>query len=180
MRGRPVRRPVSADTPEAGIMRAARPANSPSNRKILLLGTLVSLVAAAPIFLRGNVPSVAAKGTLNCYDSAGNSQPCETRASAPPSQAIDRTVGYDLPASWIKTALYQQGPWPTTVVDQTADSITAPAPARRSNALGKRQATAVCGRRLIPCFFSALRRKFTHLASVAATLGQGRAAREHL
>jgi len=177
MRAQPVRRPLS-DTAEAASAGPTHLTNLLSNRKILLLGALVSLVAAAPILFRGNVPSVAAKGTLNCYDSAGNYQPCETRASAAPPPVSPRTIGYDQPASWIKSALYQQGIWPTTVVEQSTDLTTSPPPARRSNALGKRQAAAVCGRRLIPCFFSALRKKFTQLASVAATLRQGRA--EHL
>jgi hypothetical protein len=39
---------------------------------------------------------------------------------------------------------------------------------------------AICGRRLLPCFFSALRRGVTHIAFVAATVGQPRPAREHL
>jgi hypothetical protein len=33
---------------------------------------------------------------------------------------------------------------------------------------------------LLPCYFSVLRRGLTHIASVAATAGQGRSAREHL
>jgi hypothetical protein len=39
---------------------------------------------------------------------------------------------------------------------------------------------AICRQRLIPCFFSALRRRLTHIASVAAIVGRARPDRERL
>jgi hypothetical protein len=51
---------------------------------------------------------------------------------------------------------------------------------RRSSKPEKRLALAACRRRLIPCVFSTLRRGLTHIASVAAMIGQARPAREHL
>ena len=157
--------------------------------KILFLGAFASLlvVVAVPILFRADMQSVAANRTLNCYDSAGNYEPCVTRANASPSQFIGRTTGAHQPASWTTTALYQQAIWRTNAVDQPANwnAVDQPAnrttsapPARRSSTPGKRLAT--CGRRLMPCLFSALRRGLTHVASIAATVGQARSAREHL
>jgi len=148
--------------------------------KILFLGAFASLLAvvAVPILFRADMQSAAANRTLNCYDSGGNYEPCVTRASASPSQFNGRTTGAHQPANWTTTALYQQTIWPTNAVDQPVNWTTSAPPARRSSTPGKRPAT--CGRHLIPCFFSALRRGVTHIASVAATVGQARPAREHL
>lgn len=159
--------------------------------KILFLGAFASLLAvvAVPILFRADMQSAAANRALNCYDSAGNHEPCVTRANTSPSQFSGRTTGAHQPAGWTTTALYQQAIWPTNAVDQSvnwtisavdqpANRTTSAPPARRSSTPGRRSAT--CGRHLIPCFFSALRRGVTHIASVAATVGQARPAREHL
>jgi hypothetical protein len=201
MSGRRVRRLI-LDSAETVIAFAADATNSIANRKLLFLGALAPLVVAIPILFRADVPSVAAKGTLSCYDSAGNYEPCVAEASAAPSQFDGRTTEVHQPASWTRTALfqqaiwpttalyqqaiwsttalYQQGNWPTTVVDQPVSSIASAPVARRGSTSGKSLASAVCRRRFIPCFFSALRRKLTHLASVAAGAGQARPAKEHL
>ena len=173
------------------ITLAAKTRNSIPHGKILLLGAFAPLLVgiAVPILFRADVPSVTANSTLNCYDSDGNYEPCVTRAGASPSRFNGRTTGTHQTPSWTTTALYQQAIWSTTTVDQpaswTTSAVDQPAnrttsapTARRSSTLGKRP--AICGRRLIPCFFSALRRGLTHMASVAATVGQTRPAREHL
>jgi hypothetical protein len=166
------RRPVS-DTAEIIMHFAANSADLVPRRKILVLGAFAPLlvVAAVSVFFRADVPSVEAYSTLNCYDSAGNYEPCG--ASASTSQVNDRTTVIYHP-SWTATALYQQAIWPTNAVDQP-ENLTKSAPAaRRGSTLRKRSAT--CARRLIPCLFSALRRRLTHIASV----GQTRLARERL
>ena len=186
MSGR-LRRPVS-DAAKPIIPLAATATNSVPHSKNLFLGALAPLivVVAVSILFRAGMP---ANSTLNCYDSAGNYEPCVTRASASPSQFNGRGSGVDQPASWTTTALYQQtiwrtttidqqAIWPTTTVDQPANLTTSAPAARRSSTPGKR--SAICGRRLIPCFFSALRRGLTHIASVAATVGQVRPTRERL
>jgi hypothetical protein len=175
MSGRQVRRPVS-DTAKPIVPLAANATNSVPHSKILFLGAFAPLVVvvAVPILFRVDMPSVA----VNCYDSAGNYEPCVTRASASPSQFNGRTTEAHQPTSWTTTALYQQAIWPTPIVDQLSNWTTSAPAARRSSTRGKRPAT--CGRRLMPCFFSALRRGLTHIASVAATVGQARPAREHL
>jgi hypothetical protein len=155
--------------------------------KILLLGAFLLVGIAVPILFRADVPSVTANGTLNCYGSDGNYEPCVTRAGASPSRLNGRTTGTHQPPSWTTTALYQQAIWSTTTfdpaswttsaVEQLANSTTSPPAARRGSTRGKRPA---CGRRLIPCFFSALRRGLTHIASVVATVARARPAREHL
>jgi hypothetical protein len=167
-------------TAEFFIPLAADATNWIPSYKILLLGAFVFLVLGAPILVRANMPSVTVKGTLNCYDSAGNYEACATRASVSASQFTGRTTPSDQPASWTKTALYEQAIWPTTplyqqgiwqtnAIDKPANLVASAPTARRSSAPGKSPASAVCRRHLIPCFFSALRRGFTHLASVAAT-----------
>jgi hypothetical protein len=159
--------------------------------KVLFLGVLAPLlvVIAALILFRADMLSASANSTLNCYDSAGNYESCATRASASPSPFNGRTTTAHQLASWTATALYQQATWTTiaadqpanwttNAVDQPADRTTSAPVTRRSVALGKH---ATSGRqRLVPCFFSALRRGFTHIASVAATVGQARPARERL
>ena len=189
MSGRQVRHFVS-DTTKPIIPLVAKAINLIPYGKILFLAAFAPLLAsiAVPILFRANLPSVTVNSTLNCYDSDGNYEPCVTRTGASPSQFNGRTTGTDQTPSWTTTALYQQAIWSTTTVDQPAswttsavdqpeNSTTSPPAARRSSTPGKRPA---CGRRLIPCFFSALRRGLTHIASVAATVGQARPAREHL
>jgi hypothetical protein len=170
--------------------------------KILFLAVFAPLLAviAALILFRADVLSAQGSSTLNCYDSAGNYESCATRASASPSPFNGRTTREHQLASWTATALYQQATWTTTAVDQPAnwttnavdqpanwttnavdqpaDRTTSALVARRSITSGKHAAN--CRRRLMPCFLSALRRGFTHIASVAATMGQARPARERL
>src|SRR5215469_11334095 len=140
---------------------AAKATNLIVRSKILFLGAFAPLlvVAAVPMFFPADVPSVEAHSTLNCYDSAGNYEPCVTRAYQP---------------SWTRTALYQQAIWSTNAVDQPANLTKSAPAARRSSTSRKRPAT--CARRLIPCVFSALRRRLTHIASMVQT----QPAREHL
>jgi hypothetical protein len=143
--------------------------------------------AGIPILCRTDMLSVAANSPLKCYDSAGNYQPCVTRASASALRTTRarRPVSWassepSQQASWATTAPYQQANWTTTAVIQPANlTISAPA-ARRSSTPGKRRSLSICGRHLIPCFFSALRRGVTHMASVAAIAAGARSAREHL
>jgi hypothetical protein len=159
--------------------------------KILFLAAFASLLVAVavPLLFRADMQSVAANRTLNCYDGAGNYEPCVTRTSASPSQFNGGITGAHQPASWTITALYQQAIWPTnasvqpanwtsSAVNQPENRTTNAPPARRSSTPGKRP--AICGRRLMPCLFSALRRGLTHVASIAATVGQARSARVHL
>ena len=164
-----------SDTAEIIMQFAAKATNLILRSKILFLGAFAPLlvVAAVSMFFRADVPSVEAHSTLNCYDSAGNYEPCVTRASASTSQLNDRTTGVYQP-SWTRTALYQQAIWPTNAVDQPANLTKSAPAARRSSTSRKRPAT--CARRLIPCFLSALRRRLTHIAS----MGQTQPVREHL
>ena len=183
MRGRRVRHPARAETliPLAAWMTSGR------YFKIGAFATLLA-VLAVPALYPADMRSVAANSTLKCYDSAGNYEPCATEGYASRSQLNGRTIGAYQPPSWTTIALYQQAVlptmavdqtaiWPTTAIDEPANWTTG-ATLRRSGALGKRPASATCGRRLVPCLFSALRRGLTHIASVA--VGQVRPAREHL
>jgi hypothetical protein len=186
MNGRRARRRV-LDTAESVIQFAANAANWAPRTKILLLGAFaaLSVIVAVPILFQADMPPAAADSTLKCYDSAGNYAPCLTRASAAPSRSNGRTTWTIRPPTWATTALYtttalyQESSWTTPAVDQPANSPSAPE-ARRSSKPGKRLALAACGRRLIPCVFSTLRRGLTHIASVAAIMGRARPAREHL
>ena len=159
--------------------------------KIPFLGAFAPLlvVIVVLILFRADMLLVAANSKLNCYDSAGNYESCVTQASASPSRSNGRTAGAHQLASWTATALYQQAiwtatavdqpaNWTTNAVDQPADRTTSAPAARRSSTMEKH--SAICRRRLIPCFFSALRRGFTHIAAVAATVGHAHSAREHL
>ena len=94
--------------------------NSISHSKVVFLGAFALLVAVAavPISFRADRPPMKANSTLNCYDSAGNYEPCVTRASVSPSQFNEGTTEAHQPARWTTTALYQQAIWPTTAVDQ--------------------------------------------------------------
>ena len=185
---RQLRHPV-LDAINSIITLAANATNLVPNSKILFLGAFapILVIAALPILFRADTPTVQTSSTLSCYDGAGNYEPCVTRANMSPSQFNSRTIELHQSVSWTTTALYQQAIWPTNAIDQPenwtiravdqAPSSTTNAPtAQRSSASGKRP--SLCGRHLIPCFFSALRRRLTHIASVA--VGQARLAREHL
>jgi hypothetical protein len=174
------------DTAETLMPFATNVINLFPRGKVLLLGAFSALLVAvaAPIIVG---PPVAANSSLKCHDSAGNYEPCLTEASTSPRFSRQTTESHQAP-SWTTTALYQQeswaitaldqpAKWKTTAIDQSA-YLTTSAPAARRSTPGKR--SAICGRRLIPCFFSALRSGFTHIASVAATMGQARPAKEHL
>lgn len=187
MNGWQVGRLVS-DTAETVIAFAANAAKSVQYRKVLLCGAFAALlaVAAVPILVQADMPSVGANNTLKCYDRAGNDQPCPARGSASLSRSDGPTAGIYRPASWAATALYLQESPAIAAADQPAPATTAanqPAAAADQSASGKtnapatkhsappqrRIASAVCGRHLLPCVFSAFRRGITHLASVAAT-----------
>jgi hypothetical protein len=186
MNGREVRRP-NRDTLETVVSPAAAPPSSVLHGKILPLGAFAALLmAAATLILL--MPSGAGNSTLQCYDRAGNREPCATRASASPTQSDVRTAAVHRPPGWIASALYEPATekpgWNTAAADPPANSTAAApvnpevsAPAVRR--AGRRHLAATCGRRLMPCFFSAVRRGITHLASAAGTMGQARA-REHL
>jgi len=162
-----MRRPIS-DAAETVIPFTPNARNSVSNSKFLLLGTFAALLVlvAAPIFFRVDTPQATASSTLKCYDSTGNHEPCLMRASASPPGFDGRTTDHPhQPPSWITTALYQPA----------SGTTTAPA-AGRSSTPGRRAGFAICRQRFIPCFFSALRRRLTHIAS----LGRARPDRERL
>jgi hypothetical protein len=181
MSGRRARFPVS-DTTAIVIRFAARAANSVPHSKILISGALAALlvVVAVPILFRVDMPPVAASSPLKCYDSAGKYEPCLMQAGASRPQLDDRATEAHQPANWTTTALYQQASLAPTEPDQPASWATSAPAAQRSGTPGKRPALAVCGQRFIPCFFSALRRGLTHIASAAANVGRARPAREHL
>jgi hypothetical protein len=170
MSGRRVGRLVS-DTAESVIAFAADAANSVQSTAVLLFAAFATLlaVAAIPILIRADMPSVGVNSILKCYDRAGNYEPCPVRASASQSRFNGARVGTDQPASWAATALYLQESRAIIAADQPANGKTSAPSARRSTAPQKRTASAICGRHLIPCIFSAFRKGVTHLASVAAT-----------
>jgi hypothetical protein len=184
-----MRRPIS-DTAETVIPFAPNARNPVPNSKILLLGTFAALLVlvAVPIFFRVDIPQATASSTLKCYDSAGNHEPCLMRASASPPGFDGRTTDHPhqppswittalyQPASWTTTALYQPASWATTALHQPASWTTTAPAAGRSSTPGRRAGFAVCRQRFIPCFFSALRRRLTQIASV----GRARPDRERL
>lgn len=181
MSGRRVRRRISDKA--AGAIRFAASATDLFPRsKILLWAAFTTLlsVVVVPILFQADVPPVAADSTLKCYDRTGNYKPCGTLADASPSQFNGRTTVVSQPPNWTPTALYQQANWATTTVDQPANSTTSALVARHNDRPGKHSTSGICGRRLIPCVLSTLRRGLTHIASVAARVGQVRPAREHL
>jgi hypothetical protein len=169
MSGRQVRRLVSY-TAETVLAFAASAANSVQYGKVLPLGAFATflVVVTAPILFRADVRPVGANSTLKCYDSAGNYELCPARASASLSLINGPTTWPYQPASWATTARYQQESRTSADVDQAAHWRTGAPAARRSVTPRKRMALAICGRRLIPCVFSALRKEVTHLASAAA------------
>ena len=175
-----VRRYFSAAKTAIGF--TAEAASFRLHRKFLLLGAFVALlaVAASPLLSRKNMPVVAANGTLKCYGSAGNYEPCVTPLNASRWRLNGGPTPADQPASWTTTTLYQQARWATAAADEPANWETSPPASQRSNTPAKHSASVACRRKLIPCFFSALRRGLTHIASAAANLGQARPGREHL
>lgn len=187
MGDRPVMRPASAATATV-VPPAAPAAHSVLHSKILPLGGFAALliVAASLILL---MPSGAGNSALKCYDRGGNAEPCGTHASAAPARFSGSTAQVRRPLGWIASALYQLAAerpgWETAAVDPPVNATAnapvnsaANAPAARRS--GRKHLASVCGRRLMPCFFSAVRRGITHLASAAGTMGQTRQAREHL
>src|SRR5271169_4922835 len=173
MSGRRVRRAVS-ETAQTVSPFAANATNSVPHRKILLLAVFATLlvVVTVPILSRTDTLPVVANSTLKCYDSTGNYEPCVTPASASPSRFNGRTTGTHQPPNWAATALYLQAGWATAAVDQPPNWTTSAPAARQSSTSGKRRALAICGGRLVPCLFSAVRRGLTHIASAAAIVGQ--------
>ena len=187
MTGRPVRRPGS-DPAEPVTPPPAHAPHSVLQSKILPLGAFAALLTVAAVLIL-LMPSGAGNSTLKCYDSAGNYEPCVTRARTAPARSDGLTAQVHRPPSWIKAALYapssEKPIWETPADDQPINATTsapgnsiASVPAARRT--GKRHLASACGRRLMPCFFSAVRRGITHLASAAGTMGPNRYAREHL
>jgi hypothetical protein len=189
MSGRRVQRPISFIA-EAVVPTAADAIDSFLRGKtcvyvrrrgaaILLLGAAAALLVGVALLLlfRTDVQRATASSTLKCYNSAGKHEPCLARASTSPPQSGGRTTEGDQPASWTATALYDQAGWAataTTTFDQPANGTTSAPAARRSSTSGKRSASAICRQRLLPCFFSALRRGLTRIASGAASMGRAR------
>lgn len=178
MSDRQVTRPVSAETAPV----AASPPSSFPRRQTLVLAALAGLcaVVALTIVVRSAVPSVAANSTLKCYDRAGNAEPCGTRASASAAPSNGRITETHRAPSWITTALYRQAAWAPNAVDPPENSVTSAPAARPADKPRRRLARGLCNRRVVPCFFSALRRGVTHFVSVAAAASQARPARAHL
>lgn len=176
-----MRRRVS-DMAAAVIGFAAMAAKSVPHCKILLFGALAAMLVAAavPILSFADLPTRAATSTLKCYDTAGNSESCATRASASAAQPDGRITGTHRLPGWITTALYQEATSAAGAVEQPANGTTSAPAARRTSSPRRHIASAACSRRVIPCLFSALRRGVTHIASAAANLSQARPAREHL
>jgi hypothetical protein len=180
-----------SNTVEIVIRFVANATSLALHRKILLASAATVAIASVPMLFRTDAPSVAANSTLKCYDRTWKYEPCTARASVSRSRLADRTIGIQQPASWTTTALNEEERWTTPAAAPAADSKTsAPAtidqpenwktgaPAAPHITPRKRSASTGCGRRLIGCFFSALRRRVTHLASVAATESGSRSARE--
>lgn len=179
MSGGQVKYPGSA-TAETAVPPAAHATHPLPHSKILPLAALAALLTAAATLILF-MPSGAGNSTLRCYDRAGNYEPCGTQASAPEARADSRTARIHRPPSWIVAALYrpnwEKPTWETPAVEQPVNSTASVPAAHRSS---KKHLASACGRHLMPCFFSAVRRGITHLASAAGTIGQVRPAREHL
>jgi hypothetical protein len=187
---RRVRRPVSVAA-ETVIPVVANPTNPLPRRKILFLGAFAALIVVAALvgivaFPIMSQTDASPNSTLKCYDNEGKYQPCLARASAPPSPS--RLTGRTTTelASWTTTALYQAALYQgddhlVNWVDDRPANLTTSAPAAlRNTTSGKHSASARCARHLLPCFFSAMKRGLTHMASVAGTVGQARSARAPL
>jgi hypothetical protein len=187
---RRVRRPVSVAA-ETVIPVVANATNPLPRRKILFLGAFAALIVVAALvgivaFPIMSQTDASPNSTLKCYDNEGKYQPCLARASAPPSPS--RLTGRTTTelASWTTTALYQAALYQgddhlVNWVDDRPANLTTSAPAAlRNTTSGKHSASARCARHLLPCFFSAMKRGLTHMASVAGTVGQARSARAPL
>ena len=185
MTGRPVRHPGS-DPAEPVAPPPAHASHSVLHSKILPLGAFAALLTVAAVLIL-LMPSGAGNSTLKCYDRAGNYEPCVTRAGASPARSDGVTAQIHRPPGWIKAALYEPS-WekpiwetPDQPINATAgapaNSIASVPAARRT---GRKHVASACGRHLMPCFFSAVRRGITHLASTAGAMGPTRSAREHL
>lgn len=174
---RRVRRPVWGAA-KTVIGRVADATNPVRRSKILVLAAFAAslaiaalvVAAALPMISQADVAPVQVNSTLKCYDREGKHQPCLALAGTSQPRSIRRTAAE--PASWTITALYQ--------ADDHPGNWTTSAPTARRSTPARRRGLAGCGRRLIPCFFSAVERGFMHIASVAANAGQARPAREHL
>lgn len=126
--------------------------------------------AGNSMLCRSSMPLPTANSTLKCYDSAGRYESCATLASAPLSEVSD-PIGNDQPETVTTTASYRE-PSPTFAPANQLANWAASAPtALPASAPEKRRAAVACGRRLIPCFFSVLRRGVTHVALVASRHG---------
>lgn len=184
MSGPEVRRPGSATT-ETSVPPAAPGTHSALQSKVLPLGAFAALLTAAAILIL-LIPSGPGNSTLQCYDGAGNYEPCGTQASASPARSESQTAAVHRAPSWIATALYKPSAekpsaekpnWEAAGTEQLVNSAISAPTARRTT---RKHLASACGRRLMPCFFSAVRRGITHLASAAGAIGQARPPREHL
>ena len=199
MSGRRLRDPAS-DTAAPVVASAVQATHSLPSKKTLRFGASAALAAlvvaiSAVTFFRADMPSVAADSTLKCLDRFGHYEPCVAQASPPPSRPNEPTAGTQRPASsttasaptppkasWAATALYkptswtattatQQTSWTTAAAEPPADSAaTAPTDPRATTP--PKRATASCRRRAVACFFTALKKKLTHIATAVAAAGQ--------
>ena len=158
---------------------AAGPVPHSNTRRLAGFAALF-LFVAVPI----DMPSVAENSTLKCYDGFGHPEPCVTETSAAPSRPTVRIAAAFQQANWTATAPaqpsqpaqpLQQASLVTSAADQPASSTTSAPAVQR-----KRSAAAACRRNLLPCLFSNLRKKITHIASAVVAAGQARPPREHL
>lgn len=127
--------------------------------------------AGNSILCRSSMPMLPANNTLKCYDSAGRYESCPTLASAPLSEVSAPTIGNDEPETVTTTASYREPSSTFAPANQLANWAASAPTALPASAPEKRRAAVACGRRLIPCFFSALRRGVTHVALVASRHG---------
>ncbi len=137
-----VRRSLSAAEAVVGL--AANAASFPLHSKILLSGAGAALlaVAAVPLLSGSEMPPVTANGTLRCYGSAGNYEPCATPASASPLQLNIRKTAVDPPASWTTTVLYRQARWSTAAADEPANWEASPTSLTAQHCAGKTRGRA--------------------------------------
>jgi hypothetical protein len=203
MSGRRLKDPAS-DTAAPGVASGAQAKHSLASRKTLRVGAsaaLAALVAAtsAVTFFRADTPSVAADSTLKCLDRFGHYEPCVAQASAATPRPNDSTTGSPgsqrpaswtasapsqragwtatalyKPTSWTATAVSQQTSWTTAAGEQPADPAASAPAEPHAVPTAKRTASASCRRRAVSCFFHALGRKLTHIATAVAAAGQPR------
>lgn len=190
-----VSRPVSVAV--EAVIPAKAQAKSPVFRgKISLFGAFAAVAAVAAFVLVAALPAKQANSTLKCYDSSGNGHPCLTLAASSPSQPTATSFQSQPPATSSQSqppAISSQSQptrrtaelasWTTAPLDQVGDhrgNWTASTPTLRHSVTGKRLAPSRCGRRLLPCFFSAVEKGVRHIALVAAAMGRTRPQRERL